>query len=433
MPRLRDLFDEIKALFHPYVQEETAVERAMAWGQIYTQVDSAVWDDGNGMWLHELYNENDGSMYAIASQEGKLFRASVTIASGAVTLGEWSQVEVQHVPVTSSITLFRQADGQYRWAGIACTAILNKVFALDSTALFDRFVERFAARDLEQSPVHMDFFHEDIFFGEVDYVARDGYSLIASGLFYDNEIGRAVVAGLEAEPDYWGQSISFNPKAPATLVDIGNDIQFPVWEDGELERIALLPRDRAAAWFTTVNTRSIDMKKSILDALKRLVGEDNAEELAGQSDEINERVADEGMIARSTEEAPLEPEAVEPTPVEQDPEPTPESTPDLSATPPDVAVIREVRAQQVEILAVLETLTLTVERLDGETRDRLAALEVSEQERRQAWVSDLPAVTTRTVVRPRVQRHDPDADEEAVSTSALIAGRLAEKGLTPGG
>jgi len=80
----------------------------------------------------------------------------------------------------------------------------------------------------------------------------------------------------------------------------------------------------------------------------------------------------------------------------------------------------------------LETLTLTVERLDGETRDRLAALEVSEQERRQAWVSDLPAVTTRTVVRPRVQRHDPDADEEAVSTSALIAGRLAEKGLTPG-
>jgi hypothetical protein len=381
------------------------------------------------MWLYELYNDNDGGTYAIAGREGKLFRASVTTANGEVGIGEWTQVEVQHVPVSESITLFRQADGQYRWAGIACTAILNKSFELDSTALFDRFVERFAARDLAQSPVHMDFFHEDIFFGEVDYVARDGYSLIASGLFYDNEIGRAVVAGLETEPEYWGQSISFNPKAPPTLVDIGNDISFPVWEDGELERIALLPRDRASAWFTTINTRSTDMNAKILDALKRLVGEDNAVALAGQSDDINERVADEDLIARSTEEETTEPDPVEPDPVG----PASEHATDLSDTPPDVVVIREMRTKQTEILSVLETLTLTMDRFVGEANDRLAVLEVSEQERRDAWVSDLPVIGQRTVVRPRVLRQDPnESTEETVDTSARVAALLAEKGLAPG-
>ena len=166
------------------------------------------------------------------------------------------------------------------------------------------------------------------------------------------------------------------------------------------------------------------MNAKILDALKRLVGEDNAEALAGQSDDINERVADEDLIARSTEEETTEPEAGDP-----DPEPAP----DLSETPPDVVVIREMRTKQTEILSVLETLTLTMDRFVGEANDRLAALEVSEQERRDAWVSDLPVVGQRTVVRPRVLRQDPnESTDETVDTSARVAALLAEKGLAPG-
>ena len=161
------------------------------------------------------------------------------------------------------------------------------------------------------------------------------------------------------------------------------------------------------------------MNAKILDALKRLVGEDNAEALAGQSDDINERVADEDLIARSVEEETTEPD--------------PEPAPDLSETPPDVVVIREMRTKQTEILSVLETLTLTMDRFVGEANDRLAALEVSEQERRDAWVSDLPVIGQRTVVRPRVLRQDPnESTEETVDTSARVAALLAEKGLAPG-
>ena len=328
------------------------------------------------------------------------------------------------------MTITRQEDGRYRWAGISCTAILNKDMQIDSTSLFDRFVERFNERDAEQPPVYLDFHHEDIFFGEVDYVARDGYALITSGLFLDSEIGRAAAQGLEADPEYWGQSIYYRPTAPPSLIDIGDDIQFPVWEDGELERVALLPRDRASAWFTTINTRSVDMKPQVLDALKRLIGEDKAESLAGQSDDINTRVATEEMIARDNQAEtpePVVPEVV-PDPVQE----TVGAT-DLTVIPPDVAVIREMRTQQTEMLSVLETITLTLDQFVEDVQARLTNLEGSEQERRDAWVSDLPPVQTRVVVRPRQLRQDADEGEpESVDTSAYVAALMAKKGITSG-
>ena len=92
MPNLRSLWEQITALFSPYIEQQ---DRAMSWGQVYSQVDSAVWNGGEDMWLYELYNDNDGSTYAIAGREGKLFRASVTTANGEVGIGEWTQVEVQ--------------------------------------------------------------------------------------------------------------------------------------------------------------------------------------------------------------------------------------------------------------------------------------------------------------------------------------------------
>ena len=426
MSKLKDLFHQITTLFSPYIEQE----RATSWGQIYSQVDSSLWNSDSGIYLHEIYNNDAGDTYAIGSREGKLFRASVVTVGGEATVGEWTPVEVQHVPVSEGVTVFRQEDGRYRWAGISCTAILNKDSEIDSTALFDHFVARFEKRDLAQSPVRLDFYHEDIFFGEVDYVARDGYALITSGLFYDTEIGRAAAQGLEADPDYWGQSIFYHPSAAPALIDIGDDIQFPVWEDGELERVALLPRDRASAWFTTINTRSIEMNPKVLDALRRLIGEDKAESLAGQTDDINKRVVDEEMIARKNQDQTPDPVAPDPEP---EPEPVAPVAADLSAAPPDVVVIREMRTQQTEMLAVLETLTLTLDQFVADIQARMVNLEASEQERREAWVSDLPPVQHRAVVRPRLLRQDADDNaEQTVDTSARVAALLASKGIKSG-
>ena len=429
MSKITELFRKITAMFSPYIEEETEPEeRAVAWQHMYEQVWTASRDSDSEVYLYEMYTDDNGGTYAIGTSEGRLFRAGVTVADGEASIGEWSPVQIQHVPVNRGLSVVRQADGRYRWAGISCTAILNKDSEIDSTTLFDRFVEHFAERSRENDPVVLDFYHHDIFLGEVDYVARDGYTFITSGLFNDDDLGRAAAQGLEADPEYWGQSIFYKPSAVPSLVTVGDDIQFPVWEDGELLRVALLPRDRASAWFTTINTRSMDMDQKVKDALRRLIGDDKADALADQSDEVNARVEKGDVIARETQVQVTEPVVAEAEPV-PDAEPV---APDLSEAPPDVTVIREMRTQQAEVMAVLETLTLTMDAFVGDVKSRLSGLEMSEQKRRDAWVSDLPAVANRTVVRPRVVVRGAEDEVEEVDMNAHVNALLLSKGITPG-
>lgn len=391
-------------------------ERAVSWGMVYSQVDNAAYQDS--MFLHELYTDEDEQVYAIASSMGKLYRASVVIESGAAVLGPWEEVEIQHVPVTRGLLISRQENGQYRWAGVACTAILNKDQEIDSSVLFERFVQRFEQQDRASEPVRLDFWHEDVFLGEVDYLATDNYTLVASGTFRDDEIGRAAAQAIQADPETWGQSISYRPLAAPAFLQVTESIRFPVWEDGKLERIALLPKDRASAWFTTFETRSDTMKTEILEALKRLVGNEQALALAGQVDDVNQRVAGEGLIARTTEPA------TEPAPT-ADPEPAPE----VADEPPDVRVIRELRADQLETRAILESLVSTLDQFVPQVSDRLERLEQSEQERRAAWMSDLPAPQARQIVRPRAALPDPQTQ---VDTSDRVHQTLLAKGITQG-
>ena len=175
------------------------------------------------------------------------------------------------------------------------------------------------------------------------------------------------------------------------------------------------------------------MNPKVLDALRRLIGEDKAESLAGQTDDINKRVVDEDMIARENQ-------AQTPDPVAPDPEPEPEPvapvTPDLSTVAPDVAVIREMRTQQTETQTKLDEALSEIEALNITVADmqaRMVNLEASEQERREAWVSDLPPVQHRAVVRPRLLRQDADDNaEQTVDTSARVAALLASKGIKSG-
>lgn len=409
-------------------------ERATNLNQIWQQVDWQAWEID--YWLHNLYVDDDGGLYAIASQEGKLYRAELTLAQGEVTAGEWQRVEVQHVPVTRSINIFRQEDGRYRGVGIACTAILNKDQEIDSTDLFEDFVERFNQQDRASDPVKLDFYHEDIFLGEIDYLAWDGFALVDSWLFRDDEIGRAAAETLMQEPDQWGQSISYKPMAEPELLDVGDGITFPVWLEGKLERVAILPNDSASAWYTTatVQTRSEkNMKAQVLEALKRLVGEEQAALLAGQVDNINDRVTGEGLIARS--ESAEDPEQSEETEAPEDvdreagdgeqPEPVEQEE---AQVPPEVRVVRDMRTLMQEQAGVLNTLVETLGAFVPEVQERLDALEQSEQERRDAWLADLPEPQVRAIVRPR-ETHRVEGDEANVDTSTRVREQLAAKGI----
>ena len=66
--------------------------------------------DKDGLYLIDLFVE-DGQFYAVATREGRLYRAPVTFDTGEAVLTEaWQPVEVQHVPITRGISI-REAEG----------------------------------------------------------------------------------------------------------------------------------------------------------------------------------------------------------------------------------------------------------------------------------------------------------------------------------
>ena len=385
--------------------KEPPTERAANMQQIYEAL--AQYASESSLYLIDLCVDGDGLLYAIASREGRLYQASVTVESGAAMAGEWQEVEVQYVP-TPGMSVMRQADGTYRWVGIACSAVLNKDAQIDSTRLFERFVERFNQRHEDSGGIPLDFWHTDILLGTVDFLATDGYMLIDSGVFRNDAIGAAVAEALRAHPEEWGQSIAYMPLARPDRLEVGNGLAFPVWEDGELRRVALLPQEQAAAWFTTIQTRSVDMEPKILEALKRLVGEEQALALAAQVDGVNRRVEHEQLIAREVEGATPEPDAT----------PTPSETPEA----PEVRAVLEIRAALAESNAALVEIVRAVTDMDA----RLQLLERSEQQRREAWLADLPALQPRELVRPRDARPAEAAEKPA---DERVRETLSQKGI----
>ena len=151
------------------------------------------------------------------------------------------------------------------------------------------------------------------------------------------------------------------------------------------------------------------MDQKIFEALRNLVGDEQALALAAQVDGVNRRVEHEQLIAREVEGAAQEPDAT----------PTPSETPEA----PEVRAVLEIRAALAENNAALAEVVRAVTDMDA----RLQLLERSEQQRREAWLADLPALQPRELVRPRDAR--PAEAISEVPSSERVKQVLAEKGI----
>jgi len=388
-----------------------------------------VWEmiyDAGGWFLDTYHTATEN--YAVAAKEGALYKVPIVIGEGdTVTLGEWQRVVTEHVPAAGAtqtetpatetpaeerfFRVRRQSDGRYRWVAVSCTAVLNRVGEIDSTKLFDSFVERI--NDGEPMP-QLDFFHVDgTDMGEADFVARDGFTLVASGLFEDSAIGRAAAEGLTKDPGYWGTSILYAPTSEPQLVDFSG-ITIPVYEQGILRKITILPEARAAALFTNITKRSKDtMKKEVSDALKKLLGDDAlVAEMAGRVDGVN-RMADTGaVVARDTA-------TVKPLLEQQ------------SSAAETEAIKRHqdhVTALTDEVNAQATVIAKLLERADT-AEARLKRLEATDSERHAAWLSDLPEVRQiQALYRPRQTAEEPEGKSEP-TTGERVDEVLKKKGL----
>jgi len=437
---LRAFWDAITAPFKSQEEKEPPEERAIAMQLVFDQIMGALEESGRWAWIHDVYREDDGSLFAVMSEAGKLYRVPVNIAGSTATLGEWLEVTEAFPPAQArtSTTISRQADGRYRWVSVSATSVLNRVGEIDSTKLFDSFVMH--ATETGEYP-YRTFYHqgEAMRTGQCDFLAREGVCLITSGLYDDNELAQTEIEVLQREANKWGESIGYLPTVPPQMVGVAGDVTVPVYSAGILREISFLPQDRAASWFTAVGVMEVKrMRKEVFDALVQLCegDEEKARKFAESTDGLNREVAEGGLIARASEPVQEAP-AQEPTP-----EPQPEVEREIELDDAAMALIaQQFDAQLAGILAPftekLDALTKALDELRGTEQQareavdtRIKALEATDDEKRHVWSSDLPRKERLTVTyRPREATEpalepEPDPAAEALRKVKAAKGNL---------
>lgn len=402
-------------------KEPPEAERSLSNERLYEMLYMQLCNDHDA-WLMEIFHDAE-QMYVIGTRDGQLWKFPFTTTGEEVIIQEPTQVTVTHPeisPMRSTTTIKRQSDGRYRWVSVSCSAVLNRDGQLDSRALFDAFEENVAARGY---PIRQ-FYHEGVAFrtGEADYVGREGFLLVTSGLFDETELARRELAARERDPDYWGESIGFRA-LDGEWLDV-DGVQIPVFTDGYISEISTLPEQEAAALFTrTYQFMEVSrMQKGTKqwDAfLKLFEGDEAAADtwLAEHADELNreiqERSENDGLIVRNIPPAEA--------PGEQAPQtgPLPEVIQRL------VDGYREMTGGITEIAEQLPDMAEAIARLD----ERLNALEAAAAERARQWQLDLPAAWQRPKLAATVRPRDVDAGEEPPTSSDVAGDTLRNKGF----
>lgn len=306
--RLQDLLRAIDPVAEP---KQRAVTFELAMDAVWREVENSY---GWPWRMLDLYLDPSGLIVLLTDSE-RLYRANVTVEDdGSVMLSAAEPVQIELTPIQrlseangAAVSIVRMADGRYRLFMQACTATINRDQEIDSTELFDNMV-----RYAEDTGVYpkIDFYHlgstnPTLFeFGQCDFVAREGFVYLASGVLDpDHPLTELVVRSLQDSPGYWGTSIEYLPlRAERWQARATDDSVVRVYTDGFNTRIALLPEKSAASLFTSIDLQEIKrMNQKQRAALLQLFenDEDKLNAFLSGAAATNSAVADEGLVARS--------------------------------------------------------------------------------------------------------------------------------------
>lgn len=335
-------------------------------------------------------------------------------------------------------TVIRQADGKYRWFGVAATAVINHDGMIDSRALFDSFI-RHIERTGEYPKYDVFHFGDSIVVGQTDFVTRDGAVYFASGTFNDDEFSQAVARGLEADPEYWGHSIAFLSGQPDKVTIYDQDV--PVFTDGINQFISIVPRSRAASMFTDVtvqerNSKMMDDKQ--FAELKKLVGEELATKKRDELTQLNRTIDEAGLIQRAQAEAKTEtkptdepkPDATPAAPVAEirtdEPKPADEKPVEQAAgepTAPDAAAFAELKMKVDELESKFEQLASMV----APMQESIEQMRKPVEERISNALADATEPKTPVITRAREARKGDDKIDPTDTLAKLSAQRPSKK------
>jgi hypothetical protein len=315
-------------------------ERAVSVSSIGNEVFEQFYNQG--AWLNDLYLE-DGKMFAVASEGGKLFRASVDVdeATGDIVLGEMTEVIAKFDSVNR--TKFRTNDaGKVQMLAISASSVINKNGEIDSRNLFDAMSD-YMKRTGKKIP--RTFFHAGPEFrtGDIVWMARDDNVLLTVTEFDDSELARREIKTRESDPDYWGDSIEFDPVGDPEMLDVGDGITIPVYMAGIPVAVSTLAAERACSLYAnkfSINRQEVKRMalkdEDRIDLVKAFDGDEAEVDdwLKDNVSPVNREIAKTGQVTREEDvtddlEDEVEPE-VEPegeVEGEADSEETPEAEP----------------------------------------------------------------------------------------------------------
>ncbi len=285
------------------------------WQRMF-ELDSEI--EGSNHFLVDMFFDDNG-FYALYVDRGKLFRYDIIIQDNEVALGERVEVMELHQPVETRTIIRQQEDGRHRWFSISGTAVLNRSGEIDSRALFDSCVAY--AKETGKYPIRM-FYHKGYISrdweidesalayktGQADFLARDGFCYITSGLYDDTPLAQAEIKARQDDPSFWGDSIGFWPTEEPELTEISDGIKIPVYNEGFNVEITTLPEADAAHLFTRTEVARMTLNGNEWEAFLKLWGgdEDKARQWIEDNPQARNRAIEQaGMITRKEELAKL--------------------------------------------------------------------------------------------------------------------------------
>lgn len=420
------LFDDEKAEEDETPEEERAIASADIRDALYAKI--AEMDEY--VFVHDLYFE-EGEWFAVYSTGGKLYQMPIVIAGTDVSFGTPSEVEAKFAPVESrsSFSISRAADGKLRWFAVACSAVLNRVGEIDSTALFDSFVAHIV--ETGEYP-ELRFYHLPVRFGVADWIARDGWLLLASGLLDEEQpYVRAFADAVTNGRGKWGISVGYQATSEPKRMQVADGVSVPVFEAGILREMSILLESDAAALLTSISeTEVYRMNKSAKEAVLTMFGEGRAEEAEAFIQDVdgrNRSIEDVGMVRRDGE-------AATETPTQEPAEtPEPEQREIVLDDAAVAAIAERVREGLVEERSVL-TASIQADFSDlskavTALSERIAGLEKGDEERKREFQADMPARgEIHATYKPREDKKQTAATPDGKPTPEEL-NALAEKTL----
>ena len=269
----------------------------------------AVIKDGDGG-VSGCHTSKEGAKKQLAALYASEERSMSKLEQLRARFIRWFDKEIEQEDreqARSVVEVKRQKDGRYRWFSISATTAINKDGEIDSRELFDTMVA--VARMTNVYPKR-DFMHlgdmgEQFHVGQTDFMARDGNTLITSGLYFDNDLATMEIQARQRNPDFWGDSIHFIPLDHPEVEEIG-DSAVPIWRVGKIKFVSTVPRSIASSLFVTGEVKEAKrmLQKMELEAFVSLFGDENAARswLEANADGINRLIEDEAIITRSVDE-----------------------------------------------------------------------------------------------------------------------------------